>query len=231
MAAPPIITDLGSLRFDPHGAKLSVGVLEPFVDHLLATLDCLPEQRAGSRINGLAGLKPFLVAGGPIGSIAAGVLGLRSRAVRAILFDKSADVNWGLGWHQDRTICVKERLDVEGFGPWTNKGGMQHVSPPFDLLSRMVTLRVHLDDVPITNAPLLIAPGSHKFGRVAEPDLDRVVRLCGTAACTASAGDVWLYATPILHASEAASEPARRRVLQVDFTAEDLPDGLEWLGC
>ena len=31
----------------------------------------------------------------------------------------------------------------------------------------MVTLRVHLDPVPATNAPLLIAPGSHKLGRIA----------------------------------------------------------------
>ncbi|GGI93982.1 hypothetical protein GCM10007973_32730 [Polymorphobacter multimanifer] len=94
----------------------------------------------------------------------------------------------------------------------------------------MVTLRVHLDDVPATNSPLLIAPGSHKHGRVPVGAIDAVVRQCGTYTCLADAGDVWAYATPILHASEAAAMPARRRVLQVDFAAEDLPGGLEWLG-
>lgn len=39
-----------------------------------------------------------------------------------------------------------------------------------------------------------------------------------------------IYATPILHASEAATAPTSRRVLQVDFAAEALPHGLEWLG-
>jgi hypothetical protein len=34
----------------------------------------------------------------------------------------------------------------------------------------------------------------------------------------------------ILHASEAARRPARRRVLQVDYAARDLPGALEWLG-
>ena len=53
---------------------------------------------------------------------------------------------------------------------------------------------------------------------------------CGTAVCEAEAGDVWLYATPILHASEAAKVPTRRRVLQVDYAAGDLPGGLEWAG-
>ncbi len=60
--------------------------------------------------------------------------------------------------------------------------------------------------------------------------IESVVRRCGTTQCLADAGDVWLYATPILHASEAASRPAHRRVLQLDYAAQDLPDGLEWLG-
>ncbi len=106
---------------------------------------------------------------------------------------------------------------------------MQHVEPPFELLTRMVTLRVHLDDVPATNAPLLIAPGSHAIGRVPVNMIGNVVRDHGIIPCLADAGDVWLYSTPIIHASEAAMVPARRRVLQVDYAAEALPDGLEWL--
>jgi hypothetical protein len=57
-----------------------------------------------------------------------------------------------------------------------------------------------------------------------------VVQQCGTAVCLAEAGDIWLYATPIVHASEAAHVPAHRRVLQVDFAAGDLPGGLTWFG-
>ena len=94
----------------------------------------------------------------------------------------------------------------------------------------MVTLRVHLDDVTPDNAPLLIAPGSHRLGRRAEARIEEAVRACGTLACTAAAGDIWLYATPILHASRAAARPRRRRVLQLDYAARELPGGLEWLG-
>ena len=107
---------------------------------------------------------------------------------------------------------------------------MVHVEPPFDLLERMVTVRVHLDAVPVTNAPLLIAPGSHQRGRTPKAEIPDVVRQCGVVSCLADAGDIWLYATPILHASEAASEPRHRRVLQVDYAADKLPGGLEWLG-
>ena len=94
----------------------------------------------------------------------------------------------------------------------------------------MVTLRLHLDDVPATNAPLLVAPGSHRLGRIAEAEVPAVVQRCGVATCTAVAGDVWLYATPILHASAAATDLGHRRVLQVDYAACDLPGGLRWLG-
>ena len=146
------------------------------------------------------------------------------------MFDKTPATNWALGWHQDRTIAVVRRIEMEGFGPWTVKSGLQHVAPPFELLGGMVTLRVHIDPVPAANAPLLIAPGSHRFGRISEDQINALVERCGTMACIAEAGDVWAYATPILHASDAAAEPGRRRVLQVDYAAVDLPGGSEWLG-
>lgn len=193
-------------------------------------LSDLPPDQAGLRLRGVEGLAPFLAANGLIGGCAASVLKTACRPVRAILFDKTAATNWALGWHQDRTIAVKARAPVDGFEIWSVKSGMQHVEPPFSLLSGMVTLRVHIDPVPASNAPLLIAPGSHKLGRIPEEEVRDVVQRCGTVACLADAGDIWLYATPILHASDAATTPKHRRVLQVDFAAGELPGGLQWLG-
>jgi ectoine hydroxylase-related dioxygenase (phytanoyl-CoA dioxygenase family) len=85
-------------------------------------------------------------------------------------------------------------------------------------------------DVPESNAPLLVAPGSHLLGKIAVGEVDAAVGRCGTMTCLADAGDVWIYSTPIVHASKAASDPRQRRVLQVDFSADELPGGLEWLG-
>jgi hypothetical protein len=197
---------------------------------LLTVLAPLPAEAAGLRLHQVEGLGAFLTAGGCLGAIAEAVLGDETRPVRAILFNKSPGTNWALGWHQDRTICVRERREAPGFGPWTIKAGMVHVAPPIELLARMVTLRAHLDDVPATNAPLMFAPGSHRLGRIPEGDINDVIANCGTAMCVADAGDVWLYSTPILHASEAAAIPMSRRVLQVDYAAEALPHGLKWLG-
>lgn len=224
------MTEEATTNFAAYGAQLFKGAMKPCLDTLEAALSTLRQSEAGLRLHGMEALRPLLAHDGGIGAVAASILGASAMPVRAILFNKSPETNWSLAWHQDRTICVKDRHETQGFGPWTIKSGLIHVSPPFDVLKRMVTLRAHLDDVPATNAPLLIAPGSHLHGRVAVNDTDKIIALCGTAACVAEAGDIWLYATPILHASEKAAIPASRRVLQVDYAAEELPGGLEWLG-
>lgn len=200
------------------------------LDAILTALADTPGDRAGVRLPRVAGLEAILGCTGAVGARIAQFAGAGARPVRAILFDKNDRMNWSLAWHQDRTIHVRARRAVPGFGPWTVKSGLLHVAPPFDLLERMVTIRIHLDDVPTDNAPLLIAPGSHLFGLVREDRIEAVVARCGVYACTARAGDIWVYATPILHASDAAATPRRRRVLQVDYAGFDLPGGLEWSG-
>ena len=98
------------------------------------------------------------------------------------------------------------------------------------MLFRSVTIRIHLDEVPEDNAPLLIAPGSHRLGLVREEAIDAAVAACGTHACLADAGDIWVYATPILHASATVATPRRRPVLHVAYPAFALPGALEWSG-
>jgi len=209
------------------GAALFAGASRGALTELEAALNAVPRDRPGTRLHDVTLLRPLLATEGPIGSVAAHALGASVRPVRAILFDKTPTTNWALGWHQDRTICVRERVAAPGFGPWSVKAGRIHVTPPFALLERMVTLRVHLDAVPVDNAPLLIAPGSHK-ALVADAEIEAAVARWGSFTCLAEAGDVWIYSTPILHASAASRCPGRRRVLQIDYSADGLPYGLEW---
>jgi hypothetical protein len=148
-------------NLDRDGAELFAQALdEPALVRLDAALAALPIDTPGVRIGEGALLKPLLEITGPIGAIAATAIGPGALPVRAILFDKTAGRNWALAWHQDRTIVVRERIDAPGFGPWTVKSGLIQVEPPFEILKRMVTVRVHLDQVDASNAPLRIVPGS-----------------------------------------------------------------------
>lgn len=215
------------MQLSPDGAQHFTAAFSAVEVAELARLLSLPRARPGARLGPGLGFAALL---GPAYSIAAGFLGPGARAVGAKLFDKSLDRNWSLGWHQDRTIPVRERLDVPGFGQWTVKSGIAHCVPPFEILERSLTLRIHLDPVGEANAPLLVAPGSHRLGAIAEPDIPSAVERLGVRACLAEAGDVWAFSTPILHASDRACAPARRRVLQLLYSADALPGRLEWLG-
>jgi hypothetical protein len=227
-----IVPDADHEAFDLEvdGACRHAGLALPLLPDIEAALARWPADRAGVRITGSRELARLLGPGLAIGALAADACGQAVRPVRAVLFDKSNRVDWALGWHQDRTIAVRERCDTAGFGPWSVKQGITHVEPPFAVIEAMLTLRIHLDPVDADNAPLLIAAGSHRRGRVATGEVEDVVRGSTVRACLAEVGDVWIYRTPILHASNAARPGRRRRVLQVDYASQGLPAGLEWLG-
>jgi hypothetical protein len=217
------------LGYADEGAQLFSGVALDCLNKLEHAFAGVRQGNAGTRLENLSELADFVTSVGSIGNVAASVLGANAKPVRAIAFDKSAKANWSLDWHQDRVICVKDRRQAPGFGPWTIKSGKHHVAPPFELLVRMATLRVHLDAVGPDNAPLLIAPGSHRLGQIAEGEIRNAVARCGTHTCLAKAGDIWLYSTPILHRSKRSKRQTRRRVLQLDYAAFELPFGLKWL--
>src|ERR1700676_4485682 len=108
------------VAFTRDGAQLHQAVLDDTaLDCLKAALASLPSDRAGVRLKGISALDPYLAISGEVGAIAANVLGIRAKPVRAVLFDKTAHANWKLGWHQDRTIVVQHRVDVDGYGPWS----------------------------------------------------------------------------------------------------------------
>jgi hypothetical protein len=203
-------------------------------DDELDTLKALADARIGSRPGARLAAEPvldrLLAVDGAIGAVAAALTSAAAQPVRAVMFDKTADANWSVAWHQDRTLPVRARIEVDGFGPWSTKDGLLHVAPPFEVLARMVTLRVHLDAVDADNAPLRIALGSHRLGRVAAPDAESRATALPRSLCLAEAGDVWAYRTPILHASDPSARDGRRRVLQIDYADFDLPGGLEWSG-
>lgn len=155
-------------------------------------------------------------------------LGENCFPVRAILFDKVAGANWKVPWHQDLSIAVKERKDVDGFGPWSEKDGVIHVQPPTEILQQMLTLRVHLDDCFEENGPLRVLPSTHTIGKLDANSILKLRENTPETLCTLPAGGVLLMRPLLLHASSSATSPNHRRVLHIEWAAQSLPDGLQW---
>ena len=155
-------------------------------------------------------------------------LGPSARVVRSLLFDKNPEANWKVPWHQDLTIAVKERRDVEGFGPWSVKADVVHVQPPASVLAEMMTVRLHLDDCGPGNGPLRVLPGSHRMGVLDAAAIADARNRIAEATCAVGAGGVVLMRPLLLHASSPATVAGHRRVVHLEFAAADLPGGLEW---
>ena len=145
---------------------------------------------------------------------------------KAIYFDKPAQSNWLVAWHQDLMVNVDCRLNLPGFGPWTSKAGWVQVQPPVAVLENTVTLRLHLDDCDATNGALKVVPGSHWRGVV---PADTIADYTGTATiCAVPAGGAMLMKPLLLHASGRSTSARSRRVLHLEFSTAELPAGLAW---
>jgi len=213
---------------DRNGAFIESGVVSPSAVALLRERFAGVAGRPGTRGFDITDEVAELIGPGPIGSLARDVSRVDVKAVRVLFFDKTPESNWAIPWHQDRTIAVKERVDIEGYGPWTVKDGVVHVEPPVALLEAMVTLRLFVDDCDASNGPLRIAIGSHRHGRLPAANVHALARQSDILVCTGLAGDVLVMKTLAAHSSAAARAPAHRRVLHVDYSAADLPPPLAW---
>ena len=161
-------------------------------------------------------------------SIVEPFLGSSARVVRTIYFDKHKDANWKVAWHQDLTIAVREKVNVEGFRAWSMKAGITHVQPPVSLLEHMLTIRVHLDDTGDANGALRVLPGTHRFGRLEPDQIQHWKQHQQLVVCSVKRGGVVAMRPLLLHSSLPALNPTHRRVLHFEYTSSDLPSGLEW---
>ena len=159
---------------------------------------------------------------------ATAVLGDACFAVRAILFDKTPTANWKVVWHQDLSIATRQRVEMPGFGPWTEKAGVTHVQPPVAVLENMLAVRIHLDPCGPGNGPVRVIDGSHRRGRLSATQIDDLRQTEAEQDSVVEQGAILAFRPLILHASAPAITPAHRRVIHIEYAVHELPTPLEW---
>lgn len=148
---------------------------------------------------------------------AVSVLSGAAGAIQAVAFDKTADTNWKVTWHQDLMFPLARRAAAEGYAMACVKDGVDFARPPSEVLERLLAVRLHLDDCDERNGPLRVAPGSHRVGIVPGSEIAAAVEKHGERVCLAREGEVLLLRPLLLHASSRAEEPRHRRVLHLVF--------------
>ncbi len=166
---------------------------------------------------------------GALSKHAESYLGKQSNFVRAILFDKTPKNNWLVTWHQDKTIMVSSKQDIEGWGAWSIKNGCHHVQPGLEVLNSMVAFRLHIDASTEESGCLRVIPESHAQGVMLQTEIDDYVRQSVSIQCIAKAYSALIMRPHLLHASSKAARPSHRRVLHVEYSSYVLPEGLAWV--
>ncbi len=148
--------------------------------------------------------------------------------VRAILFNKTAESNWYVTWHQDKTVAVSQQFEAPDWRAWSVKEGSLHVQPPLSVLEQMVTIRVHLDATPKENACLKVIPDSHKLGLLTPEQINELVASKEVHYCEADKAAALIMRPHLLHASSKSIISSKRRVLHFEFSNWRLPEGVFW---
>ncbi len=224
-------------QVEKNGFAIVEGVLSnPTVDHLLTSLEQISDTGSVRKRGGMFAVRNLLDVSPEVRELANSqavrawvepVLKERFFLVRGILFDKIPDANWKVPWHQDVTIAVQERVEAEGYGPWSMKADVLHVQPPAEVLEHMVSVRLHLDVCGEDNGALRVIPGSHRHGRIPEEQIP-TMRETPEVVCAVGVGGALLMRPLLLHASSPSRVPGHRRVVHLDFASVLLPNGMKW---
>lgn len=149
------------------------------------------------------------------------------KSIKSIYFNKPPSTNWIVNWHQDLTINLINKKEVENYKNWRIKEERTVVQPDQKLLESIFTIRIHLDDCKIDNGALRIIKGSHHNGIIKISDW--MVNKPGTEiVCEVNRGGILLMKPLTLHASRRTENEKNRRVIHIEFTKEELPNGLKW---
>lgn len=163
-----------------------------------------------------------------LASIASRALGGDAMPYRATLFDKSQRANWLVVWHQDTALPLQARHDVPGWGPWSTKAGVLYAHAPAEALSRIVALRLHLDDSRADNGPLRVLPGTHPMGVLTDAKIQDAVHRISPVECLVPQGSVVAMRPLLVHSSSKVAAPLPRRVIHIEYAvSHHLGEGLE----
>jgi hypothetical protein len=135
----------------------------------------------------------------------------------ATLFDKSPEGNWLGVCHQDTALPLRERRETPGWGPWSFQDGTLYAHARAEALTKVVALRVHLDQSSGDNGPLRVLPATHGLGALTDAQIAELVTNSTTMTCTVPVGSILAMRPLLVHSSSKSHTDLPRRVLHIEY--------------
>ncbi len=145
---------------------------------------------------------------------------------KSIYFDKPEMSNWFVAYHQDLTISVNKKIELDNFENWTTKQNQFAVQPPKDILEKNFTIRIHLDKTTKENGALKVVNKSHSKGICRIENIE--INAKTESFCEVENGGIMIMKPLLFHASNKTTNNERRRVIHIEFSNQELPNELEW---
>ena len=159
-------------------------------------------------------------------NLIAEIFGQNYFVTKSIYFDKPEQSNWFVAYHQDLTISVDKKLELDNFGPWTVKQNQFAVQPPLDFLENNFTIRIHLDNTDENNGALKVIPKSHLKGVYRADTINWETET--ESICNTLKGGIMIMRPLLLHSSSRTTNNLKRRVIHIEFSDKELNNGLKW---
>lgn len=137
----------------------------------------------------------------------------RLKAIQCTLFQKKADRNWLVPWHQDRSLPVTYKREYVAENRVRKKEGVSLYQPAVTVLEKVLAVRLHLDANIESNGPLRVMPGSHTAGIFSIEGLKRVHLNYIPQTILAKKGSLFCLRPLLVHASSKITTDQPRRVL------------------
>lgn len=146
--------------------------------------------------------------------------------IKSIYFDKPETSNWYVSYHQDLTISVDKKVELENFSFWTTKQNQFAVQPPTEILENIYTIRIHLDDTDENNGALKVIDKSHSKKIYRPETIDWTTEK--ETICKVKQGEIMIMKPLLLHSSSRTTNNKKRRVIHIEFSDINLPNELNW---
>lgn len=154
------------------------------------------------------------------------LFGAQYHIIKSIYFDKPESSNWYVSYHQDLTISVDKKVNLDYFGPWTIKQNQFAVQPPLQILENIYTIRIHLDDTNENNGALKVIEKSHLKGIYRPENIDWCREK--ETICSVNRGGIMIMKPLILHSSNRTTNNKKRRIIHIEFSDYQLPKEIQW---